>query len=64
MTSDGIDSLIALSQGDMRRALNILQVRKVRVLQISDETAHSGRCYFIPQFLEFPGAGRGGGDGM
>ena len=31
VTSDGMDSLIALSQGDMRRALNILQVRKVRV---------------------------------
>lgn len=56
-----MDSVIALSQGDMRRALNILQVRKVRVLQISDETAHSGRHYFIPQFLEFPEAGRGGG---
>jgi len=26
VTPDGMDSLIALSQGDMRRALNVLQV--------------------------------------
>ena len=48
VTSDGMDSLVALSQGDMRRALNILQVRKVRVLQTSDEAEHSGR-HFIHQ---------------
>ena len=40
VTSDGMDSLVALSQGDMRRALNILQSTSMAHDEVSEKTVY------------------------
>ena len=40
VTSDGMDSLVALSLGDMRRALNILQSTSMAHDEVSEKTVY------------------------
>ena len=40
VTADGVDSVVALSQGDMRRALNILQSTSMAHDEVNEETVY------------------------
>ena len=40
MSTDGMESLVALSQGDMRRALNVLQSTSMSHDEVTEETVY------------------------